>query len=78
MQTKNKMHSTTWNYYIYHTFIKIVAQVHCLKSVLIRSFSGSYFPVFGLNTERYGVRENAEQNNSEYENFLRSSSAVNN
>ena len=26
---------------------------HCVKSVLIRSFSGSYFPAFGLNTERY-------------------------
>ena len=27
----------------------------CKKSVRIRSFSGLYFPVFGLNTERYGV-----------------------
>ena len=25
---------------------------HCLKSVCIRSFSGPYFPAFGLNTER--------------------------
>ena len=24
---------------------------HCLKSVRIRSFSGSYFPAFGLNME---------------------------
>ena len=29
--------------------------IHCVKSVRIRSFSGSYFPAFGLNTERYGV-----------------------
>ena len=28
---------------------------HCVKSVRIRSFSGPYFPVFGLNTERYEV-----------------------
>ena len=28
---------------------------HCVKSVRIRSFSGPYFPAFGLNTERYGV-----------------------
>ena len=29
--------------------------LHCLKSVRIRSYSGPYFPAFGLNTERYGV-----------------------
>ena len=29
--------------------------VHCVKSVRIRIFSGSYFPAFGLNTERYSV-----------------------
>ena len=28
---------------------------HCVKSVNIRSYSGPYFPAFGLNTERYGV-----------------------
>ena len=28
---------------------------HCLKIVRIRSFSGPYFPAFGLNTERHGV-----------------------
>ena len=27
----------------------------CVKSVRIRSFSGQYFPVFGLHTERYSV-----------------------
>ena len=30
-----------------------------VKSVRIWSFSGSYFPVFGLNTVRYGVSPNA-------------------
>ena len=28
---------------------------HCVKSVLIRSFSGPYFPTFGQHTERYSV-----------------------
>ena len=27
---------------------------HCVKSVQIRSFSGPYFPAFGLNTEKCG------------------------
>ena len=33
---------------------KLVAY-HCVKSVQIRSFSGPYFPVFGLNAEIYSV-----------------------
>ena len=41
-----------------------------MKSVRIRSFSGSYFPTFGLNTVRYG--EKADQKNSEYGQFSRS------
>ena len=28
---------------------------HCVKTVRIRSYSGPYFPAFGLNTERYGL-----------------------
>ena len=27
---------------------------HCVKSVRIQSFSGPYFPAFGLNTRKYG------------------------
>ena len=27
----------------------------CLKSILIQSFSGPYFPAFGLNTKRYSI-----------------------
>ena len=34
---------------------------HCVKSVQIRSFSGPYFPVFGLNTEIYSVSGNFSQ-----------------
>ena len=29
--------------------------IHSVKSVGIWSYSGPYFPAFGLNTERYGV-----------------------
>ena len=29
----------------------------CVKSVRIQSYSGPYFPTFGLNTERYGVSQ---------------------
>ena len=29
--------------------------IHCVKSVRIRSFSGLYFPLFGLNTEIYST-----------------------
>ena len=29
--------------------------LHCVKSVRIRSYSGPYFPTFGVNTERYEV-----------------------
>ena len=28
-----------------------ISNYHCVKSVRIRSFSGPYFPVFGLNPE---------------------------
>ena len=28
---------------------------HCVKYVCNRSFSGQYFPSFGLNTKRYGA-----------------------
>ena len=35
--------------------IIVVLDWHCVKNVLIRSFSGAYFPAFGLNTEKYGL-----------------------
>ena len=50
-------------------------QIHCVQSVRIRSYSGPYFPAFGQNTERYPysvrMRENTNQNNSEYGHILR-------
>ena len=47
----------------HHIVVKETLQkraISCLKNVPIRSFSGPYFPAFGLNTERYGVRENTD------------------
>ena len=35
-----------WDYFYYY---------YCVKRVHIWSFSGPYFPTFGVNTERYGV-----------------------
>ena len=43
-------------YFSEKLFFEILSRrPHCAKSVRIRSYSGSYFPAFGLNTERYGV-----------------------
>ena len=50
---------------------------HCVKYVPIRSYSGPYFPALGLNTDAVNsvrMRENTDQNNSEYGHFLRSAS----
>ena len=51
-----------------------------MESVRIQSFSGPYFPAFGLSMEIYRVNvriqsklgENTDQKNSEYGHFLRS------
>ena len=39
-----------WNYILQKLLIQ-----QCVKKVRILSFSGPYFPAFGLNTERYPV-----------------------
>ena len=52
-----------------------VCSKFCLvKIVRIWSYSGPYFPAFGLNISPYSVRmrENTDQNNSEYGHFSRS------
>ena len=46
---------STWFEILQHYFWRNSNDYHCVKSVLIRSFFDPYFPVFGLNTERYGV-----------------------
>ena len=40
---------------IVHYYDKNVSGSSCVKSIRIRSYSGPYFPAFGLNTHRYGV-----------------------
>ena len=53
------------------------SDLHSVKSVHIRSFSGLYFPAFGLNTVRYFVslriqsecRKIQARKNSKYEQF---------
>ena len=53
-----------WSHYHHAKMVKITLKItkkvwkvseKCVKSVQIQSFSGPYFPVFGLNTERYCV-----------------------
>ena len=56
--------------------------MHCVKSIGIRSYSGPYFPAFGLNTPYLSVfipnsRENTYQNNFEYGHFLHSDGFLN-
>ena len=33
--------------------VNVTLFLHCMKSVCIRSYSGPYFPAFGLNMERF-------------------------
>ena len=55
---------------------------HCVKKCPYSEFSCTYFPVFGLNMERYylsifiRMRENTGQKNSEYGHFSRSKSIL--
>ena len=39
----------------FEVFVAVSTDVHCVKSVRIPSYSGLYFPAFGLNREKYGV-----------------------
>ena len=44
--------------------------IHCVKNVPIQSFSGPYFPAFGLiSPHSFQVWENTDQKNLEYEDF---------
>ena len=49
--------------YVIHVIEVISRSCHCVKSVRMWSFSGLYFPAFGLN---------ADQKNFEYGHFSRS------
>ena len=39
--------------FVYSQNIPSYVHFHCIKGVCIRSFSGVYFPAFGINTEIY-------------------------
>ena len=42
------------NGYLRSLYLQYISKIyHCVKSVDIRSYSGLYFPAFGLNTKRY-------------------------
>ena len=47
---------------LHFPFHQSIGEYHCEKSVRIWSYSGPYFPAFGLNMD---------QDNAEYEHFLR-------
>ena len=52
----------------------IHVDLHCVKSVRIRSYSALHFPRVGklrISPCSVQMREKADQNNSEYEHFLR-------
>ena len=39
---------------VYNEFINEALNLHCVKSVRIQSYSGPYFPAFGLDNSEYG------------------------
>ena len=59
--------------------VEYISTLHYVKIVRIQSFCGPYFPVFRLNTERYGaispyssqIGRSMGQKNSGYGHFLR-------
>ena len=68
-----KVNSAHWFFPRYLNLKYFICNHHCQKYARFRSFSGPYFPAFGLMTERYSVlRKNTNQKNSEYGHFSRS------
>ena len=59
----HKINTKTWKWCGLHRQISLTARnvqtlhrnIHCVKSVRIRSYSGPHFLAFGLNTERYSL-----------------------
>ena len=56
-KTSAKFQQKTLNFMVIgaRQSIQFFRQIHCVKSVRIRSYSGLHFPAFGLNTERYSI-----------------------
>ena len=46
----------SWHFQSFWIFGYNICDVHCVKSVQIRSFFGPYFPAFGLNTDQKKLR----------------------
>ena len=62
-----------WSLHFQIKTLLVDSKNHCMKSVLSQSFSGPYFPAFGLNTERYCPNSGKYRpKNSEYGHFSRS------
>ena len=51
---------------------KFMHDMYCVKSVHIRSYSGLHFSALRISPYSVQMKENADQNNSEYMHFLRS------
>ena len=56
------MKSETFTLYLFDNHANLLGAqnrsfsfIHCVKSVRIWSYSGPYFPTFGVNTERYSI-----------------------
>ena len=49
------MYGYTYKIILFQDFLETACMQHCVKYVQIRTFSGPYFPAFGLNTKRYFV-----------------------
>ena len=59
MTKQNFIQNISLKSFGFETLRLVIKGTHCVKSVRIRSNSGPHFPTFGLNTERYAVK-NAE------------------
>ena len=51
---QKKLHIWTFFGVVSEKLRENLTQFHCMKSIRIRSYSGPHFPVFGLNTGKYG------------------------
>ena len=64
--TEERIHSITLTE---SDVIKTIRALHYVKSVRNRNFSGPYFLAFGLNMERYGMREIPTRKNPNTDTF---------
>ena len=60
MTKQNFIQNISLKSFGFETLRLVIKGTHYVKSVLIRSYSGPHFPTFGLNMERYGVKNSAQ------------------